>query len=155
VLWKPFLVSSLVVLAAIDAAAQAGRQDTTSKAPSSQSGGWSAASSTGLTVQGTWTAVHDAKTGTVTGTWTLLDAQGKTVAGGGWSAAKAPAEWSGAWRAVVTGREGEYSGTWTSTVTLAGAAPLAAMFEKAIEIVVSGGWRTSGKSGAWSIRTFK
>ena len=61
---------------------------------------WSATSTTGLTLMGTWTATADSKTGHVTGTWTLLDAQRRTVARGGWSATKASAEWTGHWRAT-------------------------------------------------------
>jgi hypothetical protein len=104
---------------------------------------------------GTWTAVFDPTAGTVTGTWALLDPQGKTVANGGWSAAKAPAQWNGAWRAVVSGRDGEYSGTWTTPVDLKGDARLADLFEKAVQAAVNGTWSAGSQSGNWSIRTAK
>jgi hypothetical protein len=104
---------------------------------------------------GTWTAVPNPTSGTVTGTWTLADAQGRTVAGGAWSAAKSPARWTGAWRAVISGRDGEYSGTWTSGVDLKADARFVDLFEKAVRSVVSGNWRAGRQSGAWSIRAFK
>jgi len=144
-------------LAALDVArAQAAaRQDAAINAQSPRSGAWTAKSGTGLTLGGTWTAVIDSATGTVTGAWTLADAQGATLASGAWSAAKSPTRWNGAWRAVVAGKDGEYSGTWTSSVDLKADAGFAALFEKAVESVVSGTWRSAGKSGAWSIRAAK
>jgi hypothetical protein len=143
-------------LAAVDAShAQAGvRLDTARNAPSKREGSWSAATSNGQTLMGTWTAVLD-PTGTVTGTWALEDAQGNARAAGAWSAAKSPQEWTGAWRAVISGRDGEYSGTWTAAVGGKPDTPLADLFEKALQAVVSGTWRVGGRSGAWSIRTFK
>ena len=113
---------------------------------------WSATTSTGRTFTGTWTAVADSKTGHVTGTWTLLDAQGRTVARGGWSAAKTPGEWTGRWRATVSGRNAEYSGTWSAKGGLQANAPLADLFAKAVQDVVSGRWRAGRQSGAWTIR---
>ncbi len=103
---------------------------------------------------GTWTAVHDTSKGTVTGIWTLLGAENVTLATGGWSAAKSPVNWTGAWRANIAGRDGEFSGTWTATTDLAGNAPFVALFEKALQAIVSGTWRTGSQSGAWSIRAF-
>ena len=103
---------------------------------------------------GTWTAVLDTS-GTVTGSWELTDAQGKTLAQGGWSAAKAPDTWFGGWRAVVTGKDGEYSGTWTADVGDSTSTRLGDLFAKALQSIVSGTWRLDQLSGAWSIRTFK
>jgi hypothetical protein len=117
-------------------------------------GGWSARSSTGRTLKGTWTAVADPKTGTVTGTWTLDNAKGTTVTRGGWSAAKSPSGWTGAWRAAVSGSKGEYSGTWSASVKLKADAPFADLFKMAAHAVVSGNWRAGRHSGAWSIRAF-
>jgi hypothetical protein len=153
---KPLFVLGLLLAAAVDTSrAQAVvRPDTASNAPTKREGSWSAAASNGLTLAGTWTAILD-PTGTVTGTWTLVDAQGTTRADGGWSAAKSPDGWTGAWRAVVSGREGEYSGTWTAAVDGKSDTRLADLFEKAVQTVVSGNWRVGGRSGAWSIRTFK
>lgn len=150
-----FLLGGLV-LAAVDASrAQAVvRPDTAANAPTKRAGSWSAATRDGLTLMGTWTATLD-PTGAVTGTWALVDAQGNTRAEGGWSAAKAPDGWTGAWRAMISGREGEYAGTWTAAVDGKPDARLADLFEKAVQTIVSGNWRVGGRSGAWSIRTFK
>jgi len=122
---------------------QIGRQNT-----------WSARSSTGLTLNGTWTVMVDPKTGAASGTWTLLDAGGRTTMRGGWSAAKSPTGWSGGWRASVAGSPVEYSGTWNATIDLKPNAAFADLFALAAEKVVSGGWRAGTKSGSWSIRAF-
>lgn len=114
-------------------------------------GTWSA-SGTGLTLAGAWTATRDAATGTVRGTWTLVDAKGLAVARGNWSAAKSASGWSGSWRAVAAGRPGEYAGTWSAKVTLKPNAGFAELFEQAAQAAVSGSWRAGGRSGAWSIR---
>ena len=115
---------------------------------------WSARTSSGQTLMGTWTAVPDPATGAATGTWTLIDPGGKALARGGWSAAKSPAGWTGAWRASVPGSRAEYSGTWSASVDLAKDAKFADLFERAIETVVSGAWRAGGRSGTWSIRAY-
>ena len=153
---KRLFVLGGLLLAAVDVArAQAAvRPDSARTEPSKRAGSWSAATIDGPTLIGTWTAILDS-TGTVTGTWALVDAQGNTRADGGWSAAKSPGGWTGAWRAVVSGREGEYSGTWSAAVGGKPDTRLADLFEKAVQTVVSGNWRVGGRSGAWSIRTFK
>jgi hypothetical protein len=115
---------------------------------------WSATSSKGQTLMGTWTAVPDPASGSVTGTWTLVDTNGKTRARGGWSAVKSPAGWNGSWRAIVSGRTGEYAGTWSTDVDLGAGARLSSLLEKAVDSVVSGRWRAGGQSGAWSIRAY-
>ena len=115
---------------------------------------WSARSSTGLVLMGTWTATVDATTDTATGAWTLLDSQNRTVTQGTWSAAKSPTGWTGAWRAAVAGGKAAYSGEWSAGVDLKGDAPLASLFEKAVEAVVSGSWQAGGHPGTWSIRAF-
>ena len=121
-----------------------------------RSGAWTARSTTGLTLAGTWTAKADAATGTVIGTWTLDDAKGKPTARGGWSAAKAEKTWTGSWRAVVDGRKVEYSGTWTAKVDLKPGDPFVDLLEMAVRQVVSGTFAaTAGQSGAWSIRASK
>lgn len=106
-------------------------------------------------LMGTWTAVPDPTNETVTATWTLIDAQGRTLTGGGWSAAKSAAGWTGAWRAVVAGQTAEHAGTWSAGVNLKADAGFADLFEKAIQTIVSGNWRAGRHSGAWSIRAFK
>ena len=115
---------------------------------------WTATSTDGLTLSGTWTGRADAKTGTASGTWTLLDANGGVAMRGGWSAAKAAAGWRGAWRATVVGSAAEYSGTWSATSELKPNAPLSDLFALAAQQVVSGNWRAGTRSGAWSIRAF-
>ena len=153
---KSFL-PCLLLLAAVDVSGGPAvlRQDAAGNAQGNPSGSWSARTSRGLTLMGTWTAVPDSTSGTVTGTWTLVDAQGTPVANGSWSAAKSPARWTGAWRAVVAGRDGEYSGTWSADVDLKVDAPFVDLFAVAVQTVVSGNWRAGSQSGAWSIRTFK
>ena len=154
---KPsFLACLLFLLTAGVCRAQAvARPDSAVRAASARSGSWSATNRGGLTLAGAWTAVPDTMKGTVTGTWTLADAQGRAVAGGAWSAAKSATRWNGAWRAVIAGKDGEYSGTWTSSVALEPNARFVDLFEKAIRVMVSGNWHMGSKSGAWSIRASK
>lgn len=116
-------------------------------------GAWSASSNTGRSLAGTWTAEAHTESGGVTGTWTLREAAGKILISGVWSASKAPKAWEGAWRAIVAGGAGEYSGTWTATTPLAPEKPMVDMLESALRAVVSGTWKASAHSGAWSIRT--
>jgi hypothetical protein len=118
----------------------------------SLTGTWSARASSGLTLMGGWTATPDTS-GAVLGTWTLFDAQRNTVASGGWSAAKMSGQWNGAWRAIMTGRPGEYAGTWTAAIETDAQSSFVTLFEKAMELVINGTWRTGGYSGAWAIRT--
>jgi len=156
--FRPFLHACLLLLATVDVSGgQApARQDTARTAPSNtRSGTWAARTSNGVTLMGTWTAIPDSASGTVTGTWQLADAQGNPVATGAWSAAKSPARWTGAWRAVVAGRDGEFAGTWTSVADLDADASFADLFEKAVQVIVSGNWRAGTRSGAWSIRAAK
>ena len=136
----------------VDAAADL---QTATRTQSGRANTWSARSSTGLTVFGTWTAAVDPKTGSVAGTWTLINEQGKTIMAGGWSATKSPNGWAGAWRAVVTGRKDEYSGEWTADIDLKANGTFADLFARAVKTVVSGSWRTGRQSGAWSIRVFE
>lgn len=151
---KPLLVVGLLVVGALQggvrawtlsveaADGQLGRQNT-----------WSARSSTGRTLTGTWTAnPPDPKTGDITGTWTVIDAKGKPVARGGWSAAKALKGWTGAWRAIVSGSKQEYSGSWSADIDLKPNARFAELFEAAVKSAVSGTWRAGRQSGGWSIR---
>lgn len=148
---KPFLVLCLLLLVANVSSAQAAvRQDTSSSARNDASGNWSARTSTGRTLMGTWKAVPESTT--VTGTWSLVDARGHPVASGAWSASKATTRWFGNWRGVATGRTGEYAGTWTSSVELEGGKTFGDLFAKAVEAVVGGTWRLGSRSGSWSIR---
>ena len=150
---KPFSLVCLLLLAAVDISrAQAVvRLDSAAMLPGARYGTWSAANGS-VNFMGTWTAVPDSAHGGATGTWTLADAQGKTVAFGGWSAAKAADRWTGVWRANVTGRTGEFSGTWTANIDLKATARFIDLFAKAAQTIVSGTWSTGGPSGAWSIR---
>ncbi|MDQ3486551.1 MAG: hypothetical protein M3468_02315 [Acidobacteriota bacterium] len=121
-------------------------------AQGSPSGNWSAKSRAGLTLNGTWTAAVDPKTGAVTGTWTLNDASARTLSRGAWSAAKSPKGWSGAWRSVVSGNKAEFAGTWSADIDLKPNAPLADLFAQAAKAAVSGSWEAGRHSGGWSIR---
>lgn len=153
---KPFLILCVLVLISVEGsgAPAAVLQGAAGAGQSARTGTWSARSSTGLTLKGTWTAVADPTTGTVTGAWTLDDAKGKTVRRGGWSAAKSPTGWTGAWRAAASGSKTEYSGTWSAGVDLKADARFADLFEMALQTVVSGKWRVGRQSGTWSIRAF-
>ena len=142
----PFLVSLLLLAGVADSLAQ------TAAPPAARAGAWTARSSTGLTLAGTWTAKVDPTTGAVSGTWTLGDPKAPPRAQGFWSAAKSPAGWSGGWRAVVTGRKGEYSGTWAARLDLKPDARFAEMLEKAVQAAVAGTWKAASQSGSWSIR---
>ena len=144
----------LLVAVGTSGAQAAVRPDTAGVARATQSGTWSASNGS-VTFMGTWTAVPDTTRGTVSGTWTLADAQGATVGYGGWAAAKSAARWTGAWRANIAGRDGEYSGTWTSSVDLKAGARFVDLFEKAAQTIVRGTWKSGGRSGAWSIRAAK
>jgi hypothetical protein len=146
------LLLPLLLIAAIEPLSLRATSTQSTSGGQTREGTWSARSRTGLTLTGSWTASADPKTGAVTGTWTLDDAQGRTVRRGAWSAAKSPDGWDGAWRATVSGQKGEYSGTWTASVDLKSNAAFANLFELALKSVVSGGWRAGGQSGAWSIR---
>jgi hypothetical protein len=119
-----------------------------------QGNSWSATTSNGRTYMGTWTAVADPASGTVSGTWTLI-AQGRVMTSGVWSAAKAPAGWTGSWRARVASSKAEYSGTWSTAIQLKADARFADLFEQALKAAVSGNWRAGAQSGAWSIRAYK
>ena len=116
---------------------------------------WAARSTSGQTFGGTFTATEDAKTGAVSGSWTLLDPQGRSLASGGWSAAKSPTGWTGNWRAVVIGRPGEFTGTWSASPGLNGDVKFADLFAKAADAAVSGTWRAAGQSGSWTVQVFK
>jgi len=143
-----FLLFSVFLASAAAAGAQS--------VPQAQPNLWSARNSNGQMFGGTWTAVPDTTNGTVTGTWTLVDAGGRTLANGGWTASKSPDGWSGNWRAAnFGGTEHEFTGSWRADVALKSSAGFAALFEKAIQAVVSGSWRMGSNSGAWSIRTFR
>jgi len=153
---KTFSLVWLLLLAVIDVSGAQGvvRLDSAGLRPGARSGTWSAVNGK-LTFMGTWTAVPDTTNGAVTGTWTLADAEGKTVAFGGWSAVKSTDHWTGSWRANVAGRGGEYSGTWTSSVELKASARFVDLFDKAAQTIVSGTWSAGGQSGAWSIRALQ
>jgi hypothetical protein len=149
----PVLCLLFVAIAVEGSGLRAGAlQDRPGDRQGAHRGTWSAKSSTGRPLAGTWTARADPATGSVTGTWTLDDAKGRPVMRGGWSAAKSPKEWTGAWRAAVSGSKTEYAGTWSAKVDLEADARFADLFERAVQTVVSGSWRAGRHSGAWSIR---
>jgi len=115
---------------------------------------WTARTSSGRVFTGTWTVKVDAASGTATGEWTLFGADGRTAARGGWSAAKVARGWNGAWRASIVGSSGEFAGSWTTRVDLPPDAPLARLFERAVEQFVNGTWQAGRQSGTWSIQAF-
>ena len=139
-----FLVAALALVASEPARAQVKRN-----------GSWSAATNTGQTMIGFWTADLDSTGMIATGTWTLTDARGVTRASGGWSAGKVRNGWNGEWRARVVGRQAELSGTWTADLSSRPTAPLDFLFTTAIRAAVIGDWQFGQQSGAWSIRTFR
>jgi hypothetical protein len=122
---------------------QLGRQNT-----------WTARSGTGAALGGTWTGRVDPKTGAATGSWTLIDANGRPAMRGGWSAVKSAAGWSGSWRASVVGSAAEFSGTWSAAAGLGAGASFDDLFAVALQKVVGGTWRAGTSSGSWSIRVF-
>ena len=146
---KPFCLLCLLFFVAVE---QSGAQAVPQAVPVST---WSARSSSGLNLLGTWTVVPDTARGIATGTWTLVDAQGNTVTGGAWSASKSPAGWDGSWRAVIAGTTADHVGTWSSSIDLKANASFAEMFEQALQTFVSGNWRYGAYSGTWTIRAFK
>ena len=123
--------------------------------PENLRGTWSATGA-GPALMGTWTARFDANRKEGSGTWTLLDRAGSSVAGGTWSASKAGAVWRGTWKAQVARPfQGVYSGTWAAEVKLPGSSTFADMLEAGLSGVVSGSWRmTPSRSGLWSIRAY-
>jgi hypothetical protein len=154
---RPVSIAFLVVLAAgrTSGGQAAARPDSAALARTNRSGTWTAATSSGVPLVGTWTAVVDTTHGTVIGTWTLIDAQRKPVANGRWSAVKSADKWTGAWRANVADHPGEYTGTWSAAVDLRPGASFGELFEKAALAAVNGAWRGGGREGGWSIRVAK
>jgi hypothetical protein len=158
VLQKSFLPLFLLFVVAVDrsAAQSVVPQDSAATKQTTSPNLWTARNNNGQIFGGTWTAVPDAKTGTVTGTWTLVDAQARTMADGGWSASKSPDGWVGNWRAAnFGGTEHEFTGSWRAGVDLKVTAGFAELFGKAVSSAVSGTWRMGNHSGAWSIQVFK
>jgi hypothetical protein len=155
---RAFILLALAVSAGAAASARAGvavpvvPQASAAPSKSAQPNTWSATTSSGGRFMGTWTYSVDPATGAVSGAWTLIDAQNRTLARGGWSAAKSPTGWTGGWRAAASGSTGEYSGTWDTSLQLAADAPFAELFRAAAQAVVSGTWRAGPQRGAWSIR---
>ena len=140
-------ISLAVLLFSARLGAQTARVDSLG----TRTGNWSATSGT-MVLNGAWTAVPDSAHNTVTGTWTLLDSQGKMVMYGAWSAIKATDKWYGNWRAVVGGRPAEYTGTWDSSTDAKGTGQFGDLFEKAVAAAVNGTWKSGGRNGAWAIR---
>lgn len=114
-------------------------------------GRWSATEGR-RTLRGAWVARPDAKSEWISGSWTLRNDSGATVARGTWAALKEQKAWRGSWQAhLPDGRS--VSGTWTADVHASTASELAEMLELALAEMVSGTWQTGGLSGSWSIRT--
>ncbi len=140
-----------VSLAGLILSARLGAQMARVDSLGTRTGNWSATGGV-MMLNGGWTAVPDSAHSTVTGTWTLLDSQGKMVMYGAWSAIKATDKWYGNWRAVVGGRPAQYTGTWESSTDIKGTGQFGDLFEKAVSAAVNGTWKSAGNAGAWAIR---
>ena len=116
---------------------------------------WTANTRSGASLGGTWSGEIDLSAGTASGTWTLRDGAGRIVLHGTWSAVKEDREWRGDWRARIVGQPKERSGSWSAQLQLSPGAPLAELFERALQQAVSGTWQSAGQSGGWSIRAVK
>jgi hypothetical protein len=150
---KPVLFAALLCASLATAAAGAGVSLPNGSRQLGRLNTWSARSSTGVALAGTWTGRVDPKTGAASGSWSLLDANGRPAMRGGWSAVKSTTGWSGSWRANVVGSAAEFSGVWSAT-GLSPTAAFADLFASALQNVVSGTWRAGTNSGSWSIRAF-
>lgn len=115
---------------------------------------WTAKANNRVALMGTWTVAPDTS-GTVKGTWTLVDTQGRTLAAGKWSAVKSENGWTGSWRASVDQNAGDYGGTWSARMNLEPSSEFPALFEQALNAIVSGRWWFGEHTGTWSIRAYK
>jgi len=116
-------------------------------------GSWSATAGN-TTFGGTWDAAVSDDPDTASGSWTLMDQSGATLADGTWAARKDQNVWRGAWQA--RSRSGRvYSGTWRAQPGLPVSARFADLFEFALSKMASGTWRMgTAYSGGWSIRAY-
>jgi hypothetical protein len=118
-------------------------------------GGWAVSASPNRAFQGTWTArVASDRADAAQGTWKLLDRANRTTAEGTWSAIKTPRSWSGRWQARVTGRNQLLSGTWRTTDASPDVKTLGDLFERAVQVQVSGTFAIGRLTGSWSLRAY-
>ena len=147
----PFLVLTSVLIIAMSA----GGAVLQSTAAGGRANTWTATTSTGATLSGTWTALYDPRATAVTGTWTLVNQKG-AILGARWVVGcqiVIRVEWHLA--SECCRRAERYSGGWSTAVDLGPGTAFGSLFEQAAEAVVSGRWRSGGQSGAWSIRAYK
>jgi hypothetical protein len=120
-----------------------------------ESSNWSAVANDGRTFNGSYSVDPKSTDRSAHGAWSLRDANGNTVLRGAWSAQMHSTGWNGTWRASIENRQGEFNGSWSSDLPAAGTRRFSAMFEMAINDTVNGLWTGGGRSGTWSIKTFK
>jgi len=120
-----------------------------------ESSNWAAVADDGRTFNGSYSVDPASTDRSARGAWSLRDAKGNTVLRGAWAAQMHNTGWNGTWRASVESRQGEFTGSWSTELPTAGTRRFAAMFELAIKETVKGLWTGGGRSGTWSIKTFK
>jgi hypothetical protein len=117
-------------------------------------GTWAATVGSGGTAfAGTWNAVPSEAADTVVGSWSVRDQNGAELATGTWAAGKDDKIWKGSWQARRPSGQ-VYNGTWRAQVELPATSHFSELFEAAITKAVSGTWRMSTYSGAWTIRAY-
>ena len=122
---------------------------------STASSSWAARTEDGQTFVGTFTVAPNPTARAARGFWTLKDAGGATIMSGGWSAEMHTTGLNGTWRASAEGRQGDFTGSWSAELAQAKKGGLTELFEAAIKDAVRGLWTGAGRSGGWTIRTFK
>ena len=147
----PFLVLTSVLIIAMSA----GGAVLQSTAAGGRANTWTATTSTGATLSGTWTALYrsarhrrhrhlDAREPE------RCDPRARWVVG---CQIVIRVEWHLA--SECCRRAERVSGGWSTAVDLGPGTAFGSLFEQAAEAVVSGRWRSGGQSGAWSIRAYK
>ncbi|HEY1235550.1 MAG TPA: hypothetical protein VGH22_19370 [Candidatus Binatia bacterium] len=116
---------------------------------------WSARTSEGRIVTGTWTVAPNATNESAVGGWTLSGANGSTMMHGTWSADKHSTGWNGVWHAAAEGRETEYSGSWSADFPHMSNVRFSELFAAAAKQAINGLWTGGSESGTWSIRVNK
>ena len=109
-------------------------------------GGWSARA--GETVFfGEWACAAPCQEGT----WTLLDAQGRRLAGGAWAVRKAEQSWYGTWSAAVPGGK-THTGTWEAESSLDPNGTFLDLLRSSAKKDVQGSWTSGNLSGEFALR---
>jgi hypothetical protein len=121
----------------------------------SQRSTWSALTTTGRTLEGSWTVEPASSADKASGTWTLGEGLDKTVLRGTWSAQKFSTGWSGIWRAMVEGQKREFTGSWTADFPQARETTIGELFSTVARDAIRGIWSADNDSGSWAIRAAK